>query len=344
MDATYRLIGSELSPYSLKLRSYLRYKQIPHEWVSRSQDNQEEFERLAKLPLIPLLVTPEGEGWQDSTPIIERLERLHPERSIDPEDPVLRAVSWLIEEYADEWGNKPMFHYRWWREVDQLSASERIARSMLGAQAYETPKAVLEELAQGVAARMVPRLRFVGSSAQTFATIEGSFERQLRLLVAHFESGRAYLFGGRPVLADFGWWAQLYQMWTDPTPHRLIREQAPSLIPWLERMVDPEPQGPLESWQALAPTIEPILATEIGRCFLPWSVANAKALADGSESLDVELEGARFHQQPQKYHARSLAALRQKIAEMTGRDLVLPVLERSGCWRWLAPEAPGTPP
>ena len=77
--AMHRIFGSELSPYSVKVRSYFRYKNIPHEWVLRSPANQAEFQKYAKLPLVPLVVTPDGEGVQDSTPIIGRFEKAHPE-------------------------------------------------------------------------------------------------------------------------------------------------------------------------------------------------------------------------------------------------------------------------
>ena len=36
MADTYRIFGAELSPYSVKTRSYYRYKRIPHEWIPRS--------------------------------------------------------------------------------------------------------------------------------------------------------------------------------------------------------------------------------------------------------------------------------------------------------------------
>ena len=79
---TYRIFGSELSPYSVKVRSYFRFKELPHEWLPRSPANQAEFQKYAKLPLVPLVVTPQGEGMQDSTPIIERFETAAPEPSI----------------------------------------------------------------------------------------------------------------------------------------------------------------------------------------------------------------------------------------------------------------------
>lgn len=35
----FRIFGAELSPYSVKVRSYFRFKQIPHEWIIRSAAN-----------------------------------------------------------------------------------------------------------------------------------------------------------------------------------------------------------------------------------------------------------------------------------------------------------------
>ena len=86
----YRIIGAEMSPYSVKVRSYFRYKGIPHQWILRNAASQAEFEKYAKMPIIPLVVTPDGTGIQDSTPIIDQVEKLHPEPSIHPAEPVAR--------------------------------------------------------------------------------------------------------------------------------------------------------------------------------------------------------------------------------------------------------------
>jgi glutathione S-transferase len=330
MVAPYRIFGIELSPYSLKTRSYFRYKQIPHEWLVRNAQNAEEFKRHAKLPLVPLVVTPEGEGLQDSTPIIEAMEALHPEPSIHPDDPALAFLSALIEEYGDEWGNKAMFHYRWTYRADQLSAAERIARINLGDAAEE----VIEQVRDSIVDRMVPRLAFVGSSETTRDQLEASFRRQLQILELHL-AGRPYLFGGRPAFADFGLSCQLHQCSTDPTAGARMRETAPAVLTWCERMLEPKAEGGFESWDSLAPTLEPLLEKEIAGLFLPWSDANSRALAAGKPEFTVELEGQAFTQRPQKYHAKSLAVLRQRYAAVRDRTILDEILEKTSCLAWL---------
>jgi glutathione S-transferase len=203
MADIYRIIGAEMSPYSVKVRSYFRYKAIPHQWVLRNAAIQAEYEKLAKMPIIPLVITPEGTGIQDSTPIIDNIEKLHPEPSIHPADPVVRFISALIEEFGDEWGNKWMFHYRWARDVDQISSAGRIAR-MRGPDASEEKH---DAFAAQVRARMVDRVWFVGSNAVTAPQIEAGFIEMLGLLDAHLAT-RPYLFGGRPGFGDFGLWGR----------------------------------------------------------------------------------------------------------------------------------------
>jgi glutathione S-transferase len=329
-NAAYRIFGSELSPYSIKVRSYFRYKAIPHEWINRSQDTMEEFKKYAKLPLIPAVATPEGEGLQDSTPIIEKMEVKFPEPSIHPADPALAFLSALIEEFGDEWGNKWMFHYRWAREVDQQSVGPRLAKSMMP----ELEGEALDGMAGGIVKRMVGRVWFVGSSEQTAPQIEASFAEGVELIEAHL-STRPYLFGARPAFADFGLWGQIYNAWTDPTAGEILRKNAPHTCEWIQRMLDPKAEGDFESWDTLGATLEPFLTRSVGALFLPWSDANSKALAAGEEEYTVELDGKAWTQKPQKYHARSLAKIRQKHTEVAGNADLDAILERSGCLEWL---------
>jgi glutathione S-transferase len=326
MADVFRIFGSELSPYSVKVRSYFRYKGLPHEWVPRNASNQEDFDRHAKLPLIPLVVTPAGEGLQDSTPIIEHFETRFPQPPIHPTDDSLRFLSALIEEYGDEWGNKPMFHYRWFYEADADSAGRRIAEGMMP----DLPRENLDGAVAMVKGRMVPRLKFVGSSPETKDLIEGSFRRQLTILEAHL-ARRRYLFGGRPTFGDFGLFAQLYECSTDPTPGTLMRSSSSQVMAWIERMLDPKDEGPYEDWGTLSPTLMPLLRDEIGTIFFPWTMANAAALEAGEKEFSLALDGKPYSQETQKYHAKSLRVLRQRYAAVADKSVLDSILREANC-------------
>ena len=330
MANMYRIHGIELSPYSVKVRSYFRYKEIPHRWVPRSLDAEGEYQKFVKLPLVPLVVTPKEEGIQDSTPIIEHVEALSPSPSIHPTDPAANFISVLLEEFGDEWGNKWMFHYRWAREADQLSAATRIARSLM-------PAADEAQFAGGVKMvreRMVNRVGFVGSNAQTAPQIEQSFHDTLPILETHLAT-RPYLFGGRPAFADFAMWGQLYNAWTDPTPGALINATSPNLLAWIHRMLWPNAEGEFEQWSSLSSTLKPFITSQVVALFAPWTIANARAIDAGKEEFSVELAGKTWTQKPQKYHAKSLGALRSKYSQLQGREKIDPILKELGCLDFL---------
>ena len=327
MADSYVVIGSEESPYSVKVRSYFRYKGIAHDWKDRSQA-ADLYGKHARLPLVPLVVTPEDTGIQDSTPIIEAMEKAFPQPSIHPPGTVAGFISALIEEFGDEWGNKWMFHMRWAREIDQVTVSRRFAA--------KAPPDQLEETAAGIRERMVPRVWFVGSNEITAPQIEQSLADVLDILNPHL-ANRPYLFGARPAFADFGLWGQIYEAGRDPTAGALVHA-APNVVAWTERMLNPDNQGDFEDWTSVAPTLLPLLADQVAGLFLPWSAANAQAIAEGEDDFDVTLKGKRWTQKPQKYHARSLAVLRAKYAEReVAADPELDeVLAATGCKEYLA--------
>lgn len=322
----YRIIGAEMSPYSVKVRSYFRYKAIPHQWILRNAASQAEYDKYAKMPIIPLVITPDGTGIQDSTPIIDAMEKLHPEPSIHPDDTIARFISALTEEFGDEWGNKWMFHYRWAREVDQRASAGRIAR-MRGPKASEVEH---DAFADQVRTRMVGRVWFVGSNELNAPQIEAGFMEMLALLDSHLAT-RPYLFGGRPAYGDFGLWGQFYELWTDPTAGALIEGNAPHVLDWIHRMLWPRAEGAFEGWTALAPTLMPILVKQVGKQFWPWTLANETALREAREEFSVTLGDKVWTQKPQKYHARSLGMLRAKYAEVADKSTLDMVLAAAGC-------------
>ena len=274
MAEGYRIIGAEMSPYSVKVRSYFRYKAIPHQWILRNAASQAEFEQHAKMPIIPLVITPDGTGIQDSTPVIDAMEKLHPQPSIHPDDPVTNFISALIEEFGDEWGNKWMFHYRWARDVDQISSAGRIARM----RAPDASEEKHEALSAQVRARMVDRVWFVGSNEITAPQIEAGFYRHAR--PAGQPSGEPALSVRRPArirrFCSLGPDLRDVDRSDRGRPDRRRRTACAGLgashavAEGRRRVSRPGPR-----WRR---RLMPILSRQVGGQFMPWTLANETAL------------------------------------------------------------------
>lgn len=328
MQPPYRLYGAELSPYSQKVRAYLTFARAPFEWINRSQARQEEFARYAKLPLIPVLVDADEMVLQDSTPTIEALETLAPVLAI--EDGALGFLSALIEDYADEWLNKAMFHYRWSGSADADSAADRIVSGMFDGAPPENGAAIVG----AVRDRMISRLRHVGSNETTAPVIEAAFARLIEKLEPHL-SGRLYLFGARPCLADFGIACQLAQMLSDPTPGMILRDRAPNVIAWIDRVMSgAAASGVLESFDSLTIGLSSLLRDEIAGVYLPWMAANAEAVARDDGQVSLTIDGQMFAQSPQRYAAKAYAELKRKRALVDDERLAA-LLAETGCAAFL---------
>ena len=78
MSSPYRVFGVQNSPFSVKVRSYFRYKGLAHEWIVRNGDTMSEYQKYAKLPIVPLVVSRspgrigrwKKESWDACTPRI----------------------------------------------------------------------------------------------------------------------------------------------------------------------------------------------------------------------------------------------------------------------------------
>ena len=110
----YTLYGTEFSLYSGKVRAYLKYKNIPYQEVHPTISTYKKIiVPKTGVSYIPVLQTPNDDYLQDTTHIIDTLEKDFPENSIYPTTPKQRLVSLLFELYGDEWLLIPAMHYRW---------------------------------------------------------------------------------------------------------------------------------------------------------------------------------------------------------------------------------------
>lgn len=335
-EQLYRILGVEMSPYSVKVRSWFRYKGIAHRWEPPSPDNQREIQQRMKSPMAPLIITPEGEILQDSTLILEMLEVRHPKLATLPDDEGLRFVSTLLEDYGDKWGNKWLSHLRWTRPEDQQDTALRLS------QAFARDGLPSDRGMQIIWEKMGPRRVFVGSNEQTAEQIEDSYRQALQLLEAHLAQ-HTFLLGERPCFGDFGLWGQLYCCLGDLTAGRWMQETAPSVMRWVENLLEPAEwpgaTGGWATWENLSGTLFPLLQREIGNLFLPWSHANALALERGEEQMRVELEGREWVQKPQQDYTRSLATLSGLFSLLPDDSWCRGVLAEAGCARWLQQES-----
>ena len=335
MDKEYLIYGAELSPYSVKVRSYFRYKEIPHKWIVRNAATQKDFDKLAKIQVVPLVVTPEGKVLQDSTPVIQKMEQVFTQKSITPKESETAFISRLIEEYADEWAVKQMFHYRWRYPNDQNYASQRFGELFVPDWANKIPllNTILKQVFASIfKKRMRSRLWVIGSNRITEGSIEESFSNLINLLNKHLEK-RKYLFGERPALADFALWGQVYNAWTDVTGKKIIEADSHNVKRWIDRMLEPKKEGDFEQWASLEDTLMPILVTEVAQTFLPWVVANNKAIKNGDDHLSITLNSKLFEHKVtsvQKYHAKSFTALLSEYSDIPDKNKLNRLLEEAG--------------
>lgn len=337
MNDRYRLIGSTPSPYSNKLRALMRYRRIPHDWVPRTAAVESEIAHV-KPQLVPMLRFPQSSDYRvDSTPLAYALEARHRARSVIPDDPGDAFLCQLIEDFADEWLTKIMFHYRWYYEADAAFARAWIVDEHQPGASEARRDQAMAYMHQ----RQVGRMPMVGCTENNAPILEAGFMDLLGVLEPHLH-GSSFLFGTQPSLADFALYGQLKMLATDPTPQAILRARAPRLDAWLRAMDDAS--GVEGTWAEARVELSPVLRALlrlIGSDYLPFLVANDQAMQQGSEELSVVLRGQRFAQAPFRYQVKCLASLRASFAELDApsRDRLAPVLAETACLAVLAGEA-----
>ena len=328
-DSPYEIVGSNGSPYTKKLLAILRYRRLPYVWYVRDPLTLP-VEVAGPLRLMPMLRSPGAPRYEcDSTPLAHSLEALHPGvRSIVPPDPVAAFVSHLVEDYADEWCTKLMFHYRW-HDAEHAKWGARFVvsdvRPELSGPALEQAVAKFYERQRG-------RRELVGCGPSNAPLLEAHFIEWLAAM-ERLGGPASYLFGGRPSLADFGLYGQLSQLVLDPWPLSVVRDRAPGVENWVARLADASGcEGAWSDAWADSPAVRALLAM-VGRVYLPFLVANARAVEAGDANVSTGIDGHRYTQPAFKYQLKCWREIlaRWRTLHAADRARVEPLLRDTGC-------------
>ena len=313
----------------------MRYRQIAYRLLISGSAESDAMPK-AKVGLLPTFYFEDDHGelhaTVDSTPIIRKLERLYMGRSVIPSDPALAFVDYLVEDYADEWLTKAMFHYRWYYEADIKRAGEILPRW----RNLTASDAEIEPMSEFVRNRQIDRLYVVGSNDTTAPVIEDSYKRFLTLFAEHIRNG-PFVLGSRPAASDFALFGQLTALTQfDPTPMAEAYRSAPAVCAWVGAVEDLSGLGAgAEDWvsrDALPATLTGLLE-EIGRVYVPALLANARAVDSGAAEVTTEIDGRPWTQQPFPYQAKCLQWIRQEYARLDpeDREFVADILQGTGC-------------
>lgn len=246
--APYIFHGADVSYFSGKVRPAFAHKSL---WMREVMPDILEIKRKTGLHFFPVVETPDGDMWQDTSDILDRLEAAHPNPPLIPSTPVQRIVAYLIELYGDEMGILPAMHYRW-------SFEESIAKIGID---FSTP---IGDEGGGAkfAQRMKGTLPMLGITAESIPAVEAHTRELLDHLSAHFRAHN-YLLGDSMSLADCGLMGPFYgHLYRDAVPQRLLYQTAFHVCAWIERTNRPplDQAGWLED-DALAETLRPVLRT-----------------------------------------------------------------------------------
>ena len=319
----YRFWGDITSPYSCKLRTYMNYKGIPYK---RMRVNMNAYMNVIPekvgMTIIPVLLTPNDEVMQDTTPIMESMEAEYPEKSCIPTDARLAFFMWLLEEFADEYAVRFSMHYRWGNELNRDALSHRLARTMC----YGVPDIHPSQASSMILDR---QSGFDTALGLTSNEIRDSLDQQLLDLLAildkHFESYQ-FLLGNKPSLADFALYGHLFaHLFNDPYSARIMEHHGARTCNWMDTITEfGDTRGAigqieLGDWINLDAGIPETLTALLGfvaKTYIPYITATALAAQQKQKSFEVDIYGIENTFLTFQYRAWSFEQLQQRLTSL----------------------------
>ncbi len=362
MTDVIKVFGNVGSPYTQKILALLRYRNIPYtvSWGDVVHNLSLLKIEPPKPVLLPTIVLKNDDGENicktDTTPIIRYLEKIYKTKSVIPNHPILNFLNYLLEDFADEWTTKYMFHYRWYFKQDAENAKKMLVLQ----HKLDIDNELMEQFSEVIADRQINRLWVVGSNNETANLIDQSYKRYLELLESHLTTS-TFMFGQRPSSADFGMYGQLSQLvGFDPTPRNIACEISPRTISWVSIMSDLSglhDKGGIgkffgvdnnnntndeinyfndnSGWFDIDKVPNTLLDifNEIGRVYIPCLIANSKAFNNGDTVWETKIDNSVWKQKTFPYQAKCLNWIKDEFNKLSKSDkeITFKMLKGSGC-------------
>ncbi len=316
----YRMYWDYTSYYSNKLRSYLNYKEIPYKLMQTTLDDyQRLIPKLVGMPIIPVVLTPDDQVMQDSTPMMEWFEKEYSHKSAIPKDQRLAFIMWAIEEFSDEYLVRFAMRTRWGAEGGQNTLSARIARGFTYGQQSEMIK---------MGSKMILSRQSGFNEALGLATeeecksVDQQYLDMLAILDKHL-SDYSYLLGDRPSLADFAFFGPLWAHgFNDPDSAQILEVNAPQVCNWLQEMANlGDSRGGLGrtdfgGWIDIdggVPESLIELLSFINKTYLPQAKGYRHAMLNSDSSIKVDIYGTQSQIPAWNYRAGTYAQLQKRF-------------------------------
>ena len=369
MSDSIKVFGNVGSPYTQKILALLRYRNIPYtvSWGDVVQNLSLLGIDPPKPVLLPTMVFSNGDNIisgdnkknakTDTTPIIRELEDIYDDKSVIPLSPVLNFLNYLLEDFADEWTTKYMFHYRWHFDQDAENAKKMLVLQ----HKINIDDESMKQFSDIIANRQINRLWVVGSNSDTADLIDQSYKRYLSLMEKHLKC-LPFMFGQRPSSSDFALYGQLTQLvGFDPTPRNIAYKISPRTVSWVNIMSDlsglhdtggigeffglqnkeadnnklnyfeNNDNGWIDNDEIPDSLIE--LFNEVGKVYIPCLIANAKAFENGDDIWETSIDGSIWKQKTFPYQVKCLKWIKDEFNKLSAdnKKLTLRLLAGSGC-------------
>ncbi len=325
-----KLYGSKISYYTGKMEAYLRYREIPFEFIHLNRGLLRMLLKRTGTSQMPAVELPDGRLMTDTTPMIDFLEREYEAYPVTPTEPFQRWVSRFLEDYAEEWLWRPAMHYRW----SYAEGKELLGRKIVDEIMTDVPGPQLFKRAMIRRRQHVGYVKRDGVSPETWDHVESIYLNTLDRMEEVFRN-RPYLFGERPSLSDFGFFASMFRHFSqDPTPAGIMRDRAPAVYEWQSRLWNARGSHGGALLDGMPSDLEAFFV-DAGLTYLPYLNANARAWQQRAERLDFDIEGVRYRDVPvSQYRVWCLQELRHEFDTLPAqvKSDAQALMERTGAW------------